>query len=292
MTNLSRRQILKGTGAAVGGGLVGGIGGAYTMMIDEQYDNDLPFEFNIYQTDGMAELAAEYGNETDHAQQVVARYVEDAFEDLLERAGIDSRVEATVVEEPVTMHDDYETTAAIAEDWYDTVDLLDGTASHGNLLIHEYHFIDALGKGESGWEGILGHVESCGTSSHTSQGSVLGSGDRLFELEQDEVRSEVPLRLYDEEDEEIVPMEPDPGWVAISGVHELGHNSCLHHEHGDIEIEGVGDDREAVTTVMMGLYYNQEDETHDSVPAVRDSDDIYLENRFSDRAVAALDERY
>lgn len=292
MEELSRRNLLKGLGAAVTGGAVGGVGGAYTLMFEERTDNELPLEFNIYQTSGMAELADLYGVDETHAQDVVVTYVEDAFDDMLERAGIDGNVETYVIEDPIEMHGDYKTTEAIADDWYDTVDALEDTASHGNLLIHENHFIDALGEGEGGWEGLTGHVEACGTSGSTSEASVLGNGDQLFSLDPDEVEEDVPWRLYDDEDDEIVSMEPAPARVAISGVHELGHNTCLGHEDGDLTITGSGEDRRADVSVMMGAYYNDEDEIHEEVPEVRDTDDIYMTNSFSERAVAEIASRY
>lgn len=292
MEELSRRSVLKGLGAAVAGGTVGGVGGAYTLMFEEKTDNDLPLEFNIYQTDEMAELADLYGVDETHAQDVVATYVEDAFEDLLDRAGIDGSVETYVIEDQIEIQEDHETTAALAEDWYEEIDGRDDAASHGNLLIHENHYIDALGEGEGGWDGLTGHVEACGTSGSTSEASVLGNGDQLFALDPDEVQEEVPWRLYDEEDEEIISMEPAAGRVAISGVHELGHNSCLGHEHGDLSITGSGDSREVYVSVMMGSYYGDEGEIHDGVPEVRRTDDIYMTNSFSERAVDELASRY
>jgi hypothetical protein len=292
MEDLSRRTILKGLGAAAATGTAAGVGWSYGSMLEEQEDNDAPLRFNIYQTDGMAELAELYGVDQTHAQQVIATYVEDAFDDLLERAGTDTGVETYVIEDPVEMHDDYETTDAMAEDWYDTVDLMDGTASHGNLLIHENHYIDALGQGEGGWTGLTGHVEACGTSGSTSEASVLGNGDQLFSLDPDEVQEDVPWRLYDEEDEEIVSMEPSPARVAISGVHEFGHNTCLGHEHGDLSVTGDGEDRQVEVSVMMGAYYDDEDEIHESVPEVHRTDDIYMTNSFSERAVDEIASRY
>jgi len=292
MDGLSRRSMLKGFGAAVATGTTGGLGWSYGTMLEEQHDNDPSFEFNIYQTTEMTEMADLYGCEQTHAQDVVASYVEDAFDDLLERVGIEEDVETYVIEDPIEMHDGYETTAAMAEDWYDTVNLLDETASHGNLLIHSNHFIDALGEGENGWTGLTGHVEACGTSGSTSKASVLGNGDQLFALDRDAVQETVPWRLYDEEADDIVGMEPSPGRVAISAAHELGHNSCLGHEHGDLSITGSGDDRRVEVSVMMGAYYDDDDEIHGDVPAVRRTDDIHMTNRFSERAVTELAGRY
>ncbi len=292
MEDLSRRSILKGLGAAAAGGAVGGLGGAYTLMIEEKTDNDLPLQFDIYQTAEMAELAELYRKDTTHAQDVVATHVEDAFDDLLDRAGIDGSVETSVIEEPIEMHEDYDSTSGLAEDWYNEIDGREDAASHGNLLIHEEYYPDALGEGEGGWEGLTGHVEACGTSGSTSEASVLGKGYQLFSIEPGEVRENVAWRLYDDGDDEVVPTAPGPGRVAISGVHELGHNSCLGHEHGDLWIRGDGDDRQAEVSVMMGAYYNDEDEIHDDVPDVRDTDDIYMTNRFSERAVAEIATRY
>ncbi|MDY6770978.1 MAG: twin-arginine translocation signal domain-containing protein [Candidatus Nanohaloarchaea archaeon] len=293
--DLSRRDFLKLGGAAAVLGPSLAVGKEYASKYMEQFENSLPMEVNVYQTPDVAETAAAYGRDEHHAQDVAAAYIQDAFNEVFDRTGIDAEVHVNVVDEPVDMGD-HDTTEGMLKDWYDELATREDTASHSNLLIHGNHYMDALGEGESGWDGPLGHVHSCGTSSEVSNGAVLGNGYRLIELDPETVNETTAWKLYAEDlDETIYPGHPPAEWVAYSAAHEVGHNSCLHHDMGDVTVEDQEHGRELTASVMMGAYYDEfADETNGGsrVPEPEENDDIYLSNRFSETVEQFLAETY
>lgn len=276
---LSRRELLRNVGMGVLGGAAVGGGGALGLSAYREAQDPLPATVYVSQTQQLAAYAELLRDDRDHALDRMEEYLEPALEDLYDRAGLPSPEIRTTDEEPVVEGEDIDDVLA---DWDDAAEV-EGSAHL--LLSHESY--GPGGVAESGND--LGIVESCGTGAEHSDVGVLGTADDLLYIEPGEVYEEVLVEDYDVATGERF-MHSTPHTTAIAGVHEVGHNLCLHHDAGTIETEGQEHGKRLYTSVMAASYTI--DTAEDQGIEIGDKDDIYWSARFSDGAVARVRDEY
>ncbi|MDY6777888.1 MAG: hypothetical protein SVU32_04425 [Candidatus Nanohaloarchaea archaeon] len=283
--NLTRRGFLWGL-AGIAGGIVGG----EAMLLSKDADSNLPLEVNIYRDSSLDEIAKSYGREPEHAQQIVRKHAEEAFDQLFEDMRMEPAYEIDVVDDPVDITYSGEDIETLNEHWNSRLEGRDDKAEGANLLITDGSY-DALGRGESSAKLDLPIYEQhlCGTSNEITDASVLAEGERLLQIDAGDIREEVQVMEYREagENERAVFYDP-PHSVAFAGVHELGHNICLGHDAGNMETRKHGSETGLYVSLMMHSYRESfaGEEVHgDRLPDLEPPYDVFRVNRFSDAAV-------
>ncbi len=232
---MSRREALIGSAGALTGAL--GVNGfrneGFFETADDIYDHanpfqdELPVEFKVVPDQRLKEIGRE------RAPEVMKKYAEKSFEDLHHRAGIDTDVNVEIAEEPVELPEDGDSIEHLKE----FRDSLDEPASHGNLLLSSQNYGSLEGKAFSGRS--LGSLSICGTSEGNSRYSLVGGSNALNHispsLENSRLEEGERFRVGRYDDlTEMVHRVRNPFSKVVHGIHELAHNYCLDHRHGEI----------------------------------------------------------
>ncbi len=278
-SRIGRRKVLGGSIAALTGAI--GIEKAMsyervdstTKQVEEDLQNELPVNFKIvpdYRLD-------KHNRDMDRALEMMKKYTEISFSDLYERADIETEINVVFGERlEVSEGEDIEYHLGEFED------LLEDPASHGNLLLSTSEYEGVAGLANAGEGGV------CGTSESHSRYGVVGMSQNLaslhrmaeyYLLEEDKTRV---LRYAEEEDKFYVNWNPFR--TLIDGLHELGHNLCLDHSHGEIrQVE-----ERLISTPMMNGYTDdflgEENASGKEMPK-NGEQDWWQSIRFSDTAV-------
>jgi len=247
-----------------------GIGRDHNSYLRE---NELPVDFKIV-PDYELTRKEDYSSAI---PEIMKNFAKRSFEDLYERAGIEAEVNIEIGE-PVELSSGKDIDGHLQE----VEDLLEDPASHGNLVLSSREY-KVGGEGENG--GPNGY---CGTSGHSSRYSILADSIRLNEVPkilEDHFLFEdgaTKIATYNEEHDEVNPQFSPMEWI-VTGIHELGHNLCLGHSHGEI----LQEDRGLVSTVMMSTYIDdflgEENATGKKMPE-NGKQDRWYSTYFSDTA--------
>lgn len=255
---ISRRQAL----AAIG----------TTLTAGPVYSSDQPAPIEIAQTKEIGDLGERKHSNRKYAIERMEEYIDDTLNQFLSNRNLEELEIVHTRHEPRIHQKD---SNKALRNWRKT----SNSDSDSHLLLTSKDFKN----------NIVGRGELPDYHGDNST-AVLGEAYKLLELEEEkEVPENILVSKYLGKDKGRVP-HARPHTTALSGIHEVGHNLGLEHEHGEIQTEGTPLYRDIYTSIMAGSY-TQETAEKQGID-LHYSDDIYWTKQFSDKAAEKLEKLY
>lgn len=283
--NFSRREALLTIGSTTAYTLGGSLERSTTTE-ETEFDTDLPVELKLIPDSNLG--VENYEESLEPFRNVV----ENSFEDLYKRAEIDTNIYVTI-DDPVDIPQEEYSLKHL-----DNIGkIIDEPASHGNLLLYSSSYEDTSGKANAGKITKSGE-HYCESSENHSRYSVMDEASYLLEDhfgEVEEILKDGPVSLENLDRSSKLSI-----LNGIVGIHELGHNQCLRHGHGELEeFEYEGDVEVSVSPMMFGYekkFSGQENLGNKNLPKIEEfieeHHELMPKAKFSDTAVAEIRNQY